>query len=176
MPQPEWWEKLPKDKPIIYLSLGSSGEVAVLPVIKDVLKVMEVTVIFTTSGRVNSNSLPNNFFATDYVSGLEVAKIAQLFIGNGGTGSVYQGLSCGVPILGFPTNMDQFFVMEQIEHLQAGKLIRPSLATKNNVCDATHELLTKQIFRQSAQKLSDEIKQFDPANIFRNFIDNILNK
>ncbi len=175
MSQPAWWENLPKNKPIIYLSLGSSGEISILRLIKDVLKAMEVSVIFATSGRVNSNSLPNNFFATDYVSGLEVAKIAQLFITNGGSGSIYQGLSYGVPILGFPTNMDQFFVMEQIQSLEAGKLIRPSLATTTTISQSIHELLTQRSYQQSAQNLANEIKQFDPANRFKNFIDSIFN-
>ena len=134
---------------------------------------MEVTVIFTTSGRASSANMPENFFVTDYVSGLEVAKVAQLFITNGGSGSVYQGLSDGVPVLGFPTNMDQFFVMEQIVELGAGKLIRPSLATKNTVSAAIHELLAENKYRQSAQNLSQQIRQFDPAKIFKDFLSNI---
>ncbi len=174
MTRPEWWGKWPQNKPIIYLSLGSSGDIAVLPLVKDVLKKMDVSVIFTTSGRANTNNLPQNFYVTNYVSGLEVAKVAQLFITNGGSGSAYQALSQGVPILGFPSNMDQFFVMERIQNLGAGKLIRPSLANRNNVCKAIHELLTKQIFRQCAQKLSEEIKQFDPAKLFKNFINDVL--
>lgn len=175
MARPEWWGKWPESKPVIYLSFGSSGDISILTLMKDVLKKMEVTVIFTTSGRASSAHIPENFFVTDYVSGLEVAKVAQLFITNGGSGSVYQGLSHGVPILGLPTNMDQFFVMEQVEKLGAGKLIRPSLATKNTVSSAIHELLTENNYRQSAQHLSDEISQYAPGEIFKNFVNDILN-
>jgi UDP:flavonoid glycosyltransferase YjiC (YdhE family) len=174
MVHPEWWGKWPENKPLIYLSLGSSGNISILTLIKDVLKKMEVTVIFTTSGRASSANMPENFFVTDYVSGLEVAKVAQLFITNGGSGSVYQGLSDGVPVLGFPTNMDQFFVMEQIVELGAGKLIRPSLATKNTVSAAIHELLAENKYRQSAQNLSQQIVQFDPGEIFKNFLNDVL--
>lgn len=171
MPQPEWWGKWPEDKPVIYLSMGSSGEISSLSLIKDVLKEMEVSVIFSTSGRINTNNLPKNFFATDYVSGLAVAKIAQLFITNGGCGSAYQALSYGVPVLGFPSNMDQFFTMQRLDSMGAGKFIRPSLANKNLISHFIHEMLTNSSYRASAQNFANEIRQFDPANIFKSLLD-----
>ena len=174
VPQPEWWGKWPSNKPVIYLSFGSSGDITLLEIFKDVLKDLDVSVILTTSGRIKAEGFPQNFFVTQYVSGLDVARIAQLFITNGGSGSIYQALYHGVPVLGLPSNMDQFFLMERIEDLGAGILIRPSQASKENLTKAIKNILSGNHYREVSEGLGAQIRQYDTKSHFRKFIANIF--
>ncbi len=174
LPKPEWWGKWPNHKPIIYLSFGSSGDITLLDLFKSILKEMDVTVILTTSGRVKEEDFPENFYVTQYVDGLEVARIAQLFISNGGSGAIYQALTHGVPVLGLPSNMDQFFLMERIEKLGAGILIRPSQATKSIIVSSIEHILLEKRFKDVAGGIGAHIRKFDTKAHFKDFVAGVL--
>jgi len=174
LPQPDWWGKWPANKPVIYLSFGSSGDITLLDLFKNILKEMDVTVILTTSGRVAQENFPENFYVTQYVSGLEAARVAQLFITNGGSGAIYQALTHGVPVLGLPSNMDQFFLMERIEKLGAGILIRPSQATPELIVRAIENILIEKRYKDVAGGIGAHIRQFDTKARFKEFITNAL--
>lgn len=170
VPQPEWWGQWPTDKPIIYLSFGSSGDISLLELFKRTLSQMKVTVLVTTSGRFKKEDFPTNFYVADYLSGLEVAKIAQVFVTNGGSGAIYQALTYGVPILGFPSNMDQFFLMERIERLGAGILVRPSKANQKIIVESIEALLSQPHFKEVAGGLGEHIRKLDTKERFKKFI------
>ena len=50
VPNPNWWNDLPTDKPIVYLTLGSSGSPKVMRMVIDALADQPVTVIASTAG------------------------------------------------------------------------------------------------------------------------------
>jgi hypothetical protein len=70
----------------------------------------DITVLLATAQRLERKEWPKNFFVAPYLPGQEAARNAQLMLFNGGSGSAYQPLSCGKPVIGFPTNMTNFYV------------------------------------------------------------------
>ncbi len=169
--QPTWWQQWPKDKPIVYVGLGSTGNITLMENIIEALSQMDVTVLLATAQRVNRKEWPSNFFVAPYISGLEASAQSQLILYNGGSGSVYQALSCGRPVLGFPTNMDQFLCMSLIETKMAGKKIIGTSANVNNIKANVAEILSNPGYSQGAQALAQEIKQYKVEENFPKFID-----
>ncbi|MCB9757569.1 MAG: hypothetical protein H6753_03985 [Candidatus Omnitrophica bacterium] len=171
IPLPEWWQQWPKDKPIVYVSLGSTGDVPVLEKIIRSLDRPEITVLLATAQRITRKHWPKNFFVAPYIPGQEAAKNAHLMLFNGGSGSAYQPLSCGRPVIGFPTNMDQFLCISMIAAQGAGKLITSDKATIKNINSSIDEILSKPSYTKKAELLAKEIDQYNAVKNFIAFVD-----
>ncbi|MEO6829489.1 MAG: hypothetical protein ABI164_06730, partial [Acidobacteriaceae bacterium] len=63
--KPEWWDRIPKNLPVIYVSLGSTGRADLLSTVFKVLGQLSVTVIAATAGRWKAETTPANIFVTN---------------------------------------------------------------------------------------------------------------
>jgi UDP:flavonoid glycosyltransferase YjiC (YdhE family) len=171
IPLPKWWQQWPKDKPVLYVCLGSTGDVGILENIIKSLTKLNVTVLLATAERIERKQWPKNFFVAPYLPGIEACRVADLVLFNGGSGSLYQSLSCGTPVLAFPSNMDQFLCSSLVETKGAGKLLTANEATINNINANVEHILSNPSYRAGAELLSQEIKEFDSLKNFREFID-----
>jgi UDP:flavonoid glycosyltransferase YjiC (YdhE family) len=81
---PSWWNQLPEDRPVIYVTMGSTGRVGVIDTLIETLQALPVTVMLSTSARVGDKQYPPNFFVSDYLPGIEACKRSDLVICNGG--------------------------------------------------------------------------------------------
>lgn len=124
LPPPLWWDDLPTDRPIIYVTLGSSGVGSLLPQILAALADLPVTVIAATAGSGVEIAPPPNAWVADYLPGREAAQRSCLVICNGGSPTSQQALAAGVPVIGVATNLDQFLNMAAIESAGAGATLR----------------------------------------------------
>lgn len=174
IPLPDWWDSLPEGKPLIYVTLGSSGDETVYEEILAALKDLPVIACIATAGKIKrKDTKGKNIFWAEYLPGIELAKRASLIICNGGSGSVYQALSFGVPILAFPRNMDQYLVMNRVKKLGAGLFIRKSKADSKTIKRAITKLLEDASFKSSAAGFSEEIENWDAPKRFNEFIKNL---
>jgi UDP:flavonoid glycosyltransferase YjiC (YdhE family) len=110
-PQPSWWSDLSADRPVVYVTLGSSGSAELLPVVLAGLARLPVTVLA---------SAPANARLADYLPGTAAAARARLVVCNGGSPTCQQAFAAGVPVLGIASNMDQFLNMRGVERRNAG--------------------------------------------------------
>ena len=126
---PPWWNDLPENRPTIYLTLGSSGPAKMLPAIIGALADLPVTLLVATAGRFELGRLPPNVYAADYLPGQAAAARSSLVVCNGGSGTVYQSLSEGTPVIGIPSNLDQHLTMYYVMAAGAGSLLRSERLT-----------------------------------------------
>lgn len=168
---PDWWQKIKNDYPIIYVTMGSSGNTTVLGNILKALNAVTCIGLVATAGRIDIQQFSNKIFIENYLPAFDVIKKASLVICNGGSATAYQALSLGVPILGFPSNADQFFTMESIENNGAGICLRSCEASAENIQLAINQIINNEKFQNSAKKLATEISLYDSKRLFSNFID-----
>lgn len=121
---PAWWERLPDDKPIAYLTLGSSGDARLLGAITGWLTAMGYAVILATAGRAELYGDDETVFVADYVPGFAACERADLVVCNGGSPTTSQALLKGRPVLGIASNMDQFLNMRAVQARGAGLGLR----------------------------------------------------
>ena len=150
---PAWWTRIPTDKPVVYANLGSSGRAGVLQRVLDALGSMPVTVIAATAGRQTGLVPPSNAFLAEFLPGQETAARSDILITNGGNMSAYQGLAEGKPLIGLASNVDQFLNMATVEDAGAGKLLRASTASAEEIKQAAHSLLNDSRAHLSAKCL-----------------------
>ncbi len=167
VPLPDWWANLPTDRPIIYLTLGSSGHARRLPDILDALASLPVTVIAATAGHDLPASPPPNTWTSHYLPGDQAAARAALVICNGGSPTSYQGLAAGLPVIGLAGNLDQFLNMRLIESAGAGRLLRAASATRRDIQQAVLQGLESDPMRSNAARLSAALLRVDAASVFR---------
>ena len=162
-PLPAWWASLLTDRPMIYVTLGSSGQSSLLSTVIAALAGMSVTVIAATAGRVQLDHVPANAFVADYLPGTLAARRANLVICNGGSPTCYQALAASVPILGIPSNLDQFLNMGAVEAAGAGSTLRPQSVSPLSVSKAVDVMLRTASYQRSAERLMTSIGARQPA-------------
>jgi UDP:flavonoid glycosyltransferase YjiC (YdhE family) len=167
---PPWWNDINPDKPVIYVTLGTSGQVDLLPMISEVLGQMPVTVMVATAGRLSLNNLADNIHTANYLPGNEAGRRAALVICNGGSATVYQALREGTPVLGIVSNMDQHLTMSSVSQAGAGTLLRAGRVTRGSLQQALTRLLYEQKYRMAARKLADEFRLWDAPSRFLSFV------
>ena len=172
--RPEWWDALPDDRSCVYVGVGTSGRADILGQILGALAGLPVNVIMATAGRAQPDSLPDNVWVSDYLPGEEAAARSALVICNGGSGTVSQALNAGVPILGLPTNMDQYLIMSYIEEAGAGIGLRADRATEKGIGTAVESLLSDDMYHHSARALAKEYRQYNAVERFGKLLDQWL--
>lgn len=174
VPPPVWWAELPEDKPIVYVTLGSSGLAKRLPDILEALAPLPVSVVAASAGHTLPGSLPDNVWMSDFLPGDQAARRASVVICNGGSPTSYQGLAAGVPVIGLASNLDQYLNMNLIAEAGAGYLLRASSASLNEISAATRRCLDSETLRARARSIQSAIEGRDAAEILTRLLDNIL--
>lgn len=130
------------DGPLVYVTMGSSGDPRVLATLIPLLEAAGARSMVATAGK----PLPADFQSPrthvhDFLPGDQLCRMAQLVICNGGSPTTNQALAHGVPVLGIARNMDQFLNMAAIERFGAGALVRADRASPQALATVLNHLL-----------------------------------
>ncbi|WNB77256.1 glycosyltransferase [Methylomonas koyamae] len=139
---PAWWATLPENKPIIFVTLGSSGDTRLLPMILETLSKLAVTVICATAQKSSLKSDYPNVFVADFLPAEVAVKKADLVICNGGSPMVYQCLVENKAVIGIPSNLDQYLMTAVLIKANRGYLIRAGQASPTSIAQAVNEALS----------------------------------
>ena len=149
---PPWWDQLDDSLPIVYVSLGSSGQVSLLPIVLEALATLPLTVIAVTAGRTELTSIPDNAYISDFLPGDQAAARAALMICNGGSLSTYQAIQGGTPVLGIVGNLDQHLNMSYLASSGIGESLRSEHANVERVRELAEKTLVEARYKDAAQK------------------------
>lgn len=166
-PLPDWWEALPGDRPVVYVTLGSSGQAGRLPDILAALAALPVTVIAATAGRDPDGPVPDNARVSPFLPGEQAAARAAVVVCNGGSPTSYQGLAAGVPVIGLASNLDQYLNMNLVQQAGAGRLLRSASASRQEIAGAVREALDSAAMRARAAGLAEALRRQDAAATFK---------
>jgi UDP:flavonoid glycosyltransferase YjiC (YdhE family) len=155
--RPDWWGAIDPARPVVYVNLGSSGKSAVLPALVDALAALPVTVLVATAGRQALDTGAPNVFVADYLPGADAAARAAVVVCNGGSPACHQAFAAGVPVLGVPTNLDQYLNMAAVEGAGAGLALRPAAVGRASVARALRALLDEPVWADNTRRLQRAI-------------------
>ncbi len=117
---PAWWGRVPADRPVAYVTVGSSGDRNTVPRLVEGLRTLDYTVLVATAARTKLEDDGESVFVADYLPGAAAARRSDLVVCNGGAPTVAQAFAAGRPVLGVCTNLDQFMNMRAVESAGAG--------------------------------------------------------
>jgi UDP:flavonoid glycosyltransferase YjiC (YdhE family) len=172
-PKPEWWESMLRDaKPKVFVSLGSSGPVKVLPALLKALSNLPVSVVLATSGREMAAA------SATYAAGLlpftETAATSSVVVSHGGSGGLYPAIAAGTPVLGIPSNADQHLSTAFLKDSGAGLGVRVEEASEGRLQRALERLLAEPRFKQAAERWQSIYARYDSSVLFRKFVAAVL--
>jgi UDP:flavonoid glycosyltransferase YjiC (YdhE family) len=163
--EPPWWKELP-DEPIAYVTMGSTGNVELLPTLMETLEGAGYITIVATAGRSDIISIPGRRFVAKFLPGEIAVDRAEIVICNGGSATVYQALSRGKCVLGICSNMDQFLTMGCVERIGAGLTVRASGVSQKLLAKAIRRLTAQNNFHVSALKVQAEFSNYPSRVLF----------
>ncbi|MGZ4852809.1 MAG: glycosyltransferase [Halobacteriota archaeon] len=174
IPVPEYWDELGHDRPMVYVTMGSSGTVKVGPLVLAALSSMDVDVIFSTAGRYTPKHVPDNVHVVDMVPGDLAARKATVVVCNGGASTGYQALAEGTPVVGIPSILDQLLAATAMRDAGTGVLLHAAPLTPAKVCAAVERVMGEEDFTQTAQRVAASFARFDPHTRFRAVVDEVV--
>jgi UDP:flavonoid glycosyltransferase YjiC (YdhE family) len=104
---PDWWDQLPQNKRIAFVSLGSSGSLDTLQNVITALAAEDFAIVLSTSGRPANLPADIPIFTAQMLHPIRMAQRAAIVVTNGGSPMGYAALRAGTPILCIPKNFEQ---------------------------------------------------------------------
>lgn len=173
-PLPEWWNSLPEDRPVVFLTLGSSGRADLLPLALGALSRLPVSVVVATAGKIALAAVPANVYVADFLPVDVASRRAQLVICNGGSLTTYQALASGVPVIGICSNMDQLLNMQALEKLGVGILLRAARTSAEDIFRTASIILGQEAFNRAARQVGAALVRYDAGAVFRKAVVDML--
>jgi UDP:flavonoid glycosyltransferase YjiC (YdhE family) len=119
-PLPDELADIPKDKPLIYCAMGSSGTPKIVAKVIESFAGKPYRVIAPVKfqlAQVRGTRIPDNVLVTDWVPALQVNKMADLTVIHGGIGTVMTAALAGKPVVGVGMQMEQVANLAALERL-----------------------------------------------------------
>lgn len=138
VPLPAWWDSLPRDRPIVFITLGSSGDSSVLPLLLETLNNIPVTVLCVTANKIDLEKSYSHIFSVNFLPAELAVKKADIVICNGGSPMVYQSMAENKFVIGIPSNLDQYLMMTLADNAGFGQLIRAGKVNSQNIEQAVN--------------------------------------
>lgn len=169
--RPLWWDEVPADKPLIYISMGSSGRSDLLPTLAQASLETKGVGMIATAGRTELASVPGKIYVADYLPGDEAVARADMVICNGGSPTAYQALAAGKPVLGVPSNLDQHLNMHYLDEAGLGLTVRSEQADVTRLRRAIETLLFDENYRRRTSQFAQTMARHDAQRSFAALVD-----
>ena len=153
-PMPEKSRRIPRDKPLIYFAMGSSGTREIVARIIEGFEGRPYRVIAPVKfqlAQVPNVRIPSNVLVTDWVPALQVNKMADLAVIHGGIGTVMTAALAGKPVVGVGMQMEQVANLACLERLGFAIRIRKSRNPSRKIQEAIAKLLKDKRLSQSGR-------------------------
>jgi MGT family glycosyltransferase len=158
---PHWFSKVQKGKPTIYFTMGSTGDTRFFQEAVRVFGNTEYQILITTGGLAEIPNPPPNVFIAKYAPGEALMALSDVVVSHGGNGTIYQALSCGVPVVGFPTIFDQEVNMRRVAALGAGIQMSNLRYDGDSLGRAVDTVLGDRGYRDRCRALAARISRYD---------------
>jgi len=163
-PLPEAIRNIPRDKPIIYFAMGSSGTPEIVARIVESFEDKPYRVIAPVKfqlEQVPGVHIPSNVLVTDWVPALEVNKMADLAVIHGGIGTVMTAALAGKPVVGVGMQMEQVANLACLERLGFAIRVPKSKDPSTKVQEAIGQLLKDDGAKAKAADFARSIAEWD---------------
>jgi len=173
-PVPECLTDSADARPLVYVSMGSSGDASALGVVVDAVVACGCRVGVAAPGGGWTHTHGDRVFVGEMLPGSELASLASLVICNGGSPGVHQSLQQGTPVLGIPGNLDQLLNMHFVAKTGAGLSLRADQLTPSAVRRDVQRLLQEDDFRRRAEQVRGWFTAYCAEDRFRNIVARVL--
>lgn len=166
-PIPDEVVSIPRDKPIIYFAMGSSGKPALITEILQGFRGRPYRIIAPVKSHIKQVKvdIPENVIVTGFLPAHKVNSMADISVIHGGQNTVMNACISGTPIVGIGMHPEQQANLDAC--VRKGFAIRLSKkkATAADVLDAIDKLLDDKNAKKAVDAFSQKLKKWNgPEN------------
>jgi UDP:flavonoid glycosyltransferase YjiC (YdhE family) len=164
---PDWLVAVPRDRPIIYITVGGGSNsvrgLRLLPSWKAAFAETDWTVIISTGGRPVPRrwQREGNLQAFAWVPGTAMIARADVVLFHGGYGTMMESIACGKPSITTPFHSEQEGNGRRLEQLGCGRVVKLSRETYQQVETkwryGTYSFLVQNRYDLTAEELKREV-------------------
>ncbi|MEM8731212.1 MAG: glycosyltransferase [Pseudomonadota bacterium] len=160
----------------VYVSLGSTGYVHLLPQIVDGLLAAETDILISARSHELSDEVMSSgrVHVVNYIDGDQACDWADLVVSNGGHPQLMQAFSTGTPVLGVGANFDQLMAMVHAERTGAAISLHVLRVTPSRVTQDALKLLQSPEATECARVQKAEIDKIDTGARMEHALDSAL--
>ncbi len=124
LPHPSWWPPEKDGRPLVYVTMGTTGIGDFFHRAYELFKASDVNAIITTGAQAaDMETIGGKLYVEPFMDGDLAMEECDMVVCHGGNGTIYQALQHGKPVIGIPAIPDQLCNMRRIETLGIGKML-----------------------------------------------------
>ncbi|MHC4087364.1 MAG: nucleotide disphospho-sugar-binding domain-containing protein [Planctomycetota bacterium] len=159
--------EMPKDKPIVYFAMGSSGKPRLIADIIEGFQAKPYRVIAPVESHIKDMNLemPSNVIITGFLPAHKVNPLADISVIHGGQNTVMQACLSGTPIVGIGMHPEQQANLDACVRKGFAIRLNKKKVTASEVLGAIDRLLNDSNAKEEVLKFKNQLEQWDgPAN------------
>jgi len=167
MQVPKEVAEMPKDEPIVYFAMGSSGKPKIIAEIIKGFKDMPYRVIAPVKSHIENMNLeiPPNVLVTGFLPAHKVNKMADISVIHGGQNTVMQACLSGTPIVGVGMHPEQQANLDACVRKGFAIRLNKYKVTASAVLTAIDKLLRDRGAKEEVVKFQKQLEKWDgPKN------------
>lgn len=170
-PVPDSVKNIPKDKPVIYFAMGSSGRFKVIRNIVEGFENQPFRVIAPIKKKIAGKQVrvPENVIVTDWLPALEVSKTVDLSVIHGGVGTVMTAALAGKSVIGVGMMYEQEYNIECLVRKGFAKRISRNRLTPKLLNKTIISLLNDEKYAAKAIEYQKVIQRWHDPELIRKF-------
>lgn len=170
-PIPKEILEIPRDLPLVYFAMGSSGQPEVIARIIEGFSGKPYRVIAPVKNLLKGHDveIPGNVLVTGWLPADKVNPMCDISVIHGGIGTVMTACLAGTPVVGVSMMPEQEANIDCLVRKGFAIRIRKNRLTPQKLCQAIDSLLTDQDARGKALAFQQVIRAWDNPDIVREF-------
>ncbi len=173
-PVPEEILNMPRDKPIIYFAMGSSGQSKIIAKIIESFEGKPYRIISPVKMLLGNTEIkvPSNVYLTGWIPSHKVNPMADISVIHGGIGTTMTACLAGTPIIGIGMQPEQEFNIDCIVRKGFAIRIRKNRLSAETLLHAIDKLLKNKKAKKRAEKFQKELQEWNSSLMVENFFKN----
>jgi len=164
---PQQIEEMPKDKPIVFFAMGSSGKPRLIADIIEGFRDKPYRVIAPVEAHIKDMDVdvPSNVIVTGFLPAHKVNPMADISVLHGGQNTIMNACLSGTPIVGIGMHPEQQANLDACARKDFAIRLNKKRVTASAVLEAIDKLLHDAKAKEEVKKFQHELKKWDaPKN------------
>jgi MGT family glycosyltransferase len=180
---PAWWDSLDASKPVVLVTQGTIANWDLSQLIEPAIAALaddQVTVI-VAAGRPDLEVIqlpggvkPQNVRIENYIPFEQILPKVDVFVTNGGFGSVNLCLSKGIPMVVAGDTEDKIFTASRVGWSQAGINLATGHPTVEQIRAAVRTVLSDKKYKENALKLQKEFARYNAFDLITETVNSMF--
>jgi MGT family glycosyltransferase len=182
-PMPTWWDSLDESKPVVLVTQGTMANWDLSQLIEPAVAALadEQVTLIVAAGRPDLEAIrlpggvkPENAKIENYIPFEQILPRVDVFVTNGGFGSVNLSLSKGIPMVVAGDTEDKIFTASRVGWSGAGINLATGRPTGEQIRTAVRAVLLDKKYKENATRLQKEFARYNAFDLITETANSML--